>query len=251
MRLTRVHVNAPLASGAVVALPAEAAGHLVRVLRLKAGDALRLFNGQGGEFDANIDSIRKHDATVRVGAHHPIERESPLQVTLLQGIARGEKMDLILQKATELGVTSVVPVNTQRSSVKLDATTTARKQEHWQGVLVSACEQCGRNRIPALAPAASLSAAVAADQSQLKLLLEPDADSASLKTLHAAAFHTAMRNPTISLLIGPEGGLDPAEVQLARQAGFVSCQLGPRVLRTETAALAALAALQALAGDLS
>jgi 16S rRNA (uracil1498-N3)-methyltransferase len=249
MRLTRVYVDAPLASGAAVQLPEEAAGHLVRVLRLQAGDAVCLFNGQGGEFDASMESVRKHDVTVLVGAHHPIERESPLQVTLLQGIARGEKMDLILQKATELGVTAVVPVTTARSSVRLDDKTTARKHEHWRGVLTSASEQCGRNRIPALGAASPLLAAVTADQAQLKLLLEPDADAASLKTLHAAAFHTAMQNPTISLLIGPEGGLDPSEVQLARQAGFVPCQLGPRVLRTETAALAALAALQALAGD--
>jgi 16S rRNA (uracil1498-N3)-methyltransferase len=251
MRVTRVYVDAPLASGAVVQLPEEAAGHLVRVLRLQAGDAVCVFNGQGGEFDASIESVRKHDATVLIGAHHPIERESPLQVTLLQGLARGEKMDLILQKAAELGVTAVVPLTTARSNVRLDEKTTQRKHEHWQGVLTSACEQSGRNRIPALAAASSLAQAITADHSQLKLLLEPDANSASLKTLHAAAFHTAMQNPTVSLLIGPEGGLDPSEVQLAKQAGFVSCQLGPRVLRTETAALAALAALQALAGDLA
>jgi 16S rRNA (uracil1498-N3)-methyltransferase len=249
MRLTRVFVDAPLASGAAVQLPEEAAGHLVRVLRLQAGDAIRLFNGQDGEFDASIESIRKHGATALVGIHHAIERESPLQVTLLQGIARGDKMDLILQKATELGVTAVVPVTTARSSVRLDEKTTQRKHEHWQGVLTSACEQCGRNRIPMLGAASPLLAAVTADQAQLKLLLEPDTHTASLKTLHAAAYHTAMMNPTVSLLIGPEGGLDPQEVQLAKQAGFVSCQLGPRVLRTETAALAALAALQALAGD--
>jgi 16S rRNA (uracil1498-N3)-methyltransferase len=251
MRLTRIFVDAALTSGVALQLPPEQTQHLTRVLRLQVGAALRLFNAQGGEFDATIESIRKHDATVLVGGHHAVERESPLQVTLLQGIARGEKMDLILQKAAELGVTAVVPVTTARSTVRLDDATAQRKHAHWQGVLIGACEQCGRNAIPALAVPAGLTAAMVNDVSQLKLLLEPGADATSLKTLIAAAFHTAMRNPTICLLVGPEGGLDPQEVQLAKQAGFASCQLGPRVLRTETAALAALAALQALAGDLA
>lgn len=251
MRLTRIYMDAPLASGATLQLPPDQAQHLVRVLRLPVGAALRMFNGAGGEFDASIESIARNAVSVQIGAHHSIERESPLQVTLLQGIARGEKMDLILQKATELGVTAVVPVTTARSNVRLDADSASRKHAHWQGVLHGACEQSGRNRIPALAPAMGLGAAVAGNTSQLKLTLEPEADSASLKTLLSAAFHMTMQNPTICLLIGPEGGLDPQEIQLAKNAGFASCQLGPRVLRTETAALAALAALQALTGDLA
>lgn len=250
MRLTRIFVGSPLASGMSLQLPPDQAQHLVRVLRLPEGAALRIFNGAGGEYDARIESITRNAAAVRIGMHQAIERESPLHVTLLQGIARGEKMDLILQKATELGVAAVTPVTAARSNVRLDAESSSRKHAHWQGVLTGACEQSGRNRVPALAPAAGLAAAVAGNTSQLKLLLEPEADSASLKTLLSAAFHVAMQNPTICLLIGPEGGLDPQEIQLAKQAGFVSCQLGPRVLRTETAALTALAALQALAGDL-
>jgi 16S rRNA (uracil1498-N3)-methyltransferase len=251
MRLTRIFVDAPLDSGATLALPEEPAQHLTRVLRLDAGAALRVFNGRGGEFDARIESVRKNEVTVLISAHHPIERESPLQVSLLQGIARGEKMDLILQKATELGVTAVSPVTTARSTVKLDAGTAQRKHAHWQGVLASACEQSGRNRLPSLDMPADLTTAMSSDKSQLKLLLEPDTEAATLKTLHAAAFHAVMRNPSICLLIGPEGGFDPREIQQAKQAGFQSCQLGPRVLRTETAALATLAALQALAGDLA
>jgi 16S rRNA (uracil1498-N3)-methyltransferase len=251
MRLTRIFVDAALASGATQLLPPAAAQHLVRVLRMQVGAALRMFNGQGGEFEATIESIARDAVTARIGAHLSVERESPLQVTLLQGIARGEKMDLILQKATELGVNAVVPVTTARSTVRLDADTTQRKHAHWRGVLAGACEQCGRNRIPELAPAMAFTAALAGDSSQLKLLLEPDAESTSLKTLLAAAFHATMKIPTMCVLVGPEGGLDPQEVQLAKQAGFVSCQLGPRVLRTETAALAALAALQTLAGDLA
>ena len=251
MRLTRIYVDAPLASGAKLTLPPDQGQHLVRVLRLTPGAALRLFNGHGGEFDASIEAIHRDDVIVCVGAHHAIERESPLQITVLQGIARGEKMDLILQKATELGVTAVAPITTARSSVRLDDSSAQRKHAHWQGVMVSACEQSGRNRIPAINAPISLAAAVAANRAQLKLLLEPDTDAAGLKTLLAAAFHTAMQNPTICLLIGPEGGLDEREIQIAKLAGFQSCQLGPRVLRTETAALATLAALQALAGDLS
>ena len=242
-------MDAALTSGEMLQLPADAAQHLVRVLRLPVGAALRVFNGHGGEWDASIETSARNAVCIRVGAHHAIERESLLQVTLLQGIARGEKMDLILQKATELGVTAVVPVTTMRCTVRLDADTAARKHAHWTGVLAGACEQSGRNRVPALGAATSLAAAIGADQSRLKLLLEPDGDAASLKARFAATFHAAMRNPSVCLLVGPEGGMDPQEVQLARQAGFVSCQLGPRVLRTETAALAALAAMQTLAGD--
>jgi 16S rRNA (uracil1498-N3)-methyltransferase len=251
MRLTRIFADAALATGAALLLPPAAAQHLTRVLRLQAGAALRVFNGQGGEFDATIESIRRNDATVLVGTHHPVERESPLQVTLLQGIARGEKMDLILQKATELGVAAVVPVTTARSTVRLDDTTARRKQVHWRGVLIGACEQSGRNRIPAIAAVCGLATALANDQSQLKLLLEPDAAAGTLKTLLATVFGDAQPNHSICLLVGPEGGLDPQEVLLAKQAGFQPCRLGPRVLRTETAALTALAALQSLAGDLT
>jgi 16S rRNA (uracil1498-N3)-methyltransferase len=251
MRLTRIFVDAALSSGAALLLPPAPAQHLTRVLRLQVGAALRVFNGRGGEHDASIESIRRNDATVLVGAHHPIERESPLQVTLLQGIARGEKMDLILQKATELGVAAVVPVTTARSTVRLDDESALRKHTHWQGVLIGACEQSGRNRIPAIAAATGLSAAVSGNHSQLKLLLEPEASAGTLKTLLATVFSDTKPNLSICLLVGPEGGLDPHEVLMAKQAGFQPCRLGPRVLRTETAALTALAALQSLAGDLT
>jgi 16S rRNA (uracil1498-N3)-methyltransferase len=251
MRLTRIFADTTLTTGATLLLPSAAAQHLVRVLRLPAGAALRMFNGRGGEFDASIESIARSTVTVRIGAHLAVERESPLQVTLLQGIARGEKMDFILQKTTELGVTAVVPVTTARSTVRLDADTTQRKHGHWLGVLISASEQCGRNRIPNLATAMGLLPAIAGCDAPVKLLLEPDADATTLKALLTATSTVSGPNPGVCLLVGPEGGLDPQEVHVAREAGFVSCQLGPRVLRTETAALAALAALQALAGDLT
>jgi 16S rRNA (uracil1498-N3)-methyltransferase len=248
MRVTRVHVPALLAPGALVELPAGPAQHLTRVLRLAAGAQLTAFNGQGGEFDAVIEGVHRSVVTVRIGIHHAVERESPLDITLLQGVARGEKMDLILQKATELGVVRIVPLTTTRSTVRLTADTAARKQEHWQGVVNSACEQCGRNRVPAVATPVALVEAVQAASPGLNLVLTPAAEAESLGTLFARHGKPG-KLPPVTLLIGPEGGLDAPEVSAARLAGFVGCRLGPRVLRTETAALAALAALQSVAGD--
>jgi 16S rRNA (uracil1498-N3)-methyltransferase len=241
-----VYVDAPVAAQSILVLPIGAARHLVRVLRLGAGDALRLFNGRGGEFDATIEAVRRDEVTVRVGAHHAIERESPLAVTLLQGIARGEKMDLILQKATELGVAAIVPLTMARSTVRLDAKSAAAKQQHWQAVVISACEQCERNTVPVVhAPQALVEALRAA--TGLGVMLRPDEGSLGLPDL---LMPRGTRDQPIQLLVGPEGGFDSTEITLARDAGFRSCRLGPRVLRTETAGLAALAALQSLAGDL-
>jgi 16S rRNA (uracil1498-N3)-methyltransferase len=245
MRLTRVYVDAPLATGELLSLPPGPAQHLARVLRLAAGDALTIFNGRGGEYAASIETVRREQVSVHIGAHRAVERESPLATILLQGLARGEKMDQILQKATELGVTRVLPLLTARSTVKLDATTASRKQEHWQGVVIGACEQSGRNRVPEVAQPQALAAALAPVEASLRLVLAPDAEAASLQSLVAVA------NPdSVALLVGPEGGLGEEEIHAAELAGFVRCRLGPRVLRTETAALVALAALQFASGDL-
>ncbi|HXC59723.1 MAG TPA: 16S rRNA (uracil(1498)-N(3))-methyltransferase [Steroidobacteraceae bacterium] len=248
MRLTRVHVEAPLASNASVALPSGAARHLARVLRLGVGDALRLFNGRGGEFDAIIAAVHRDQVTVQVGAHHVVENESPLNLTLLQGVARGEKMDLILQKATELGVTAIVPVLMARSTVRLDADNTPAKQQHWQAVVISACEQCGRNTVPVVATPLPLTTVLAAPAA-LDLLLSPEPSAAALPTLLEQAGPQLQGGP-IRLLVGPEGGFDTPETAAALKAGFRACRFGPRILRTETAGLAALAALQSLLGDL-
>jgi 16S rRNA (uracil1498-N3)-methyltransferase len=243
MRLTRIHVPGPLESGQIVALPVQAAAHLTRVLRLEPGAAFTLFNGAGGEFSATIGERSGKHVLAHVMQHSAVERESPLDITLLQGVARGERMDLIVQKATELGVTRIVPVLAERSVVKIDAKLRDRKFEHWQAIATSACEQCGRNRVPEVAHAASLGNAIAAlaDRS-LRCLLAADAG----QSLAAAA---TVRPAAIVLLIGPEGGLADNEEQLAHANGFISCRLGARVLRTETAGLAALATLQAIAGD--
>jgi 16S rRNA (uracil1498-N3)-methyltransferase len=248
MRVTRVFVDAALATGAPLELPAGVARHVVRVLRLGPGDALSLFNGRGGEFEATIEVVRRDAVLVRVGEHHARECESPLSIVLLQGIARGEKMDLILQKATELGVQAFVPVMMARSTVRLDQRTIETRQKHWQAVVTSACEQCGRNTVPLVTAPGSLQQCLR-PATALRLILTPVNGAASLAALLTTA-ELERAAQRIELLVGPEGGFDPAETAAAIAAGFRPCRLGPRVLRTETAGLAALAALQTLAGDL-
>ncbi len=251
MPIPRVYVDLPLASGSEIELPEATANHAVRVLRLRAGAALTLFNGRGGEYAATLGATGPRSRVhARVGDHADVERESPLRLTLLQGIARGERMDLIVQKATELGVTRIVPLASERSVVRLDASTAARRLEHWRAIAIAACEQCGRNRPPLIDAVASLeriadsvqALALDAVEAAPRLLLEPGAATALVDVAPGLAAAT--------LLIGPEGGLSERESALARRAGFTPYRLGPRILRTETAPLVALAALQLLAGDL-
>jgi 16S rRNA (uracil1498-N3)-methyltransferase len=247
MRLTRIQVPETLSTNAQLPLPETAARHVIRVLRLAPGDALRIFDGRGGEFEARIATVMRDRVTVCLGAAVPNDSESPLRITLLQGVARGEKMDLILQKATELGVTAIRPLLTARSTVKLDTEGIAKRHAHWTGVIAAACEQSGRATLPTLAPTATLPSELMLGSAELRLLLAPEQASASLPELlewHADAAHHGIR-----LLIGPEGGFDDAEIAQTLAAGFLRCRLGPRVLRTETAGLAAIAALQVLAGD--
>jgi 16S rRNA (uracil1498-N3)-methyltransferase len=248
MRLTRVFVDAPLATGALLPLPEASARHLARVLRAAVGDPLIVFNGRGGEFAAQVQSLRRNEVAVRIGTHEAVERESPLDSTLLQGIARGDKMDQILQKATELGVTRVIPVLTARSNVRLDADAASRKHQHWRGVVVAACEQCGRNRVPELSAPMPLEPALDQVQAGLRVVMSPDGGDSWHSLLAAIPNPQALQS--IALLVGPEGGLDAEEIRAARQCDFQPCSLGPRVLRTETAALAMLAGLQFGGGDL-
>jgi len=244
MRLTRIFVPGALAAGTQIELPAQAGTHLTRVLRLEPGAPLTLFNGAGGEYAATLLPANGKHVHARITRHDSIERESPLAVTLLQGIARGERMDLIVQKATELGVAGVAPVLAERSVVKLDAKQRERKREHWQAIANSACEQCGRNRVPQISAALPLGDSLAAlPGDSLRFLLAADGDDALVKVALQGA-----RQPVV-LLIGPEGGLADNEQEFARAHGFVACRLGPRIMRTETAGLAALAVLQAVAGD--
>jgi 16S rRNA (uracil1498-N3)-methyltransferase len=243
MRLTRVHVGQKLVSGKGIGIPEQSGLHLTRVLRLDVGAPVTLFDGSGGEYAATLERDGKK-VWARVGEFDPVERESPLDITLLQGIARGERMDLIVQKATELGVTRIVPVFAERSVVKADAKQRERKLEHWQAIAIAACEQCGRNRVPRVGEPRGLGDAIAAlPESAARCLLAADAQ----ETLTGFATRTLGR--PLVLLIGPEGGIADNEHQYARANGFVACRLGPRILRTETAGLAALATLQAIAGD--
>jgi 16S rRNA (uracil1498-N3)-methyltransferase len=242
MRVTRIHVAGPLAPGRDITLPEQAGQHLVRVLRLEVGASFVIFDGSGGEFTAEIAAAGKQ-VRARVLGHDAVERESPLDITLLQGIARGERMDLIVQKSTELGITRIVPVIAERSVVKVDARLRERKRAHWQSIAISACEQCGRNRVPAVSAPLSLGDAIQAlPAAGSRCLL----DASASESLTAAA-----RAPggSIALLIGPEGGLADNERKFALANQFVACRLGARIMRTETAGLAALATLQAVAGD--
>ncbi len=246
MRVTRSWVDLPLVAGARLELPAAAAAHLVRVLRLREGDACVLFNGDGHDHRARIVESDKRRTVVEILDTEPVDNESPLRITLLQGIARGEKMDLILQKATELGVARIVPVESERSEVRLDGARLARRIEHWRAVVVGACEQCGRARLPALeAPAPIAAIGDATGATGLRLTLDPQGEHvlASLTPRLAA-------DAPVVIAIGPEGGWSPRDRGHLRAAGFEGLRLGPRILRTETAGLAAIAALQAMYGDL-
>jgi len=243
MRVTRVFVEQKLVSGKGVGLPEQAGLHLTRVLRLEAGARVTLFDGTGGEYEGTLERDGKK-IWARVGAHSAIERESPLQVTLIQGVARGERMDLIVQKATELGVTRIMPVFAERSVVKVDASKSARKLEHWQSIAISACEHAGGNRVPEVAEPAALGDAVRA--------LEPGFAGYLLAAGAHDSLAAAVRRDVgraVVLMIGPEGGLADAERDFAAANGFTACAMGPRILRTETAGLAALAIMQTVAGD--
>ena len=242
MRTVRHFVDLPLAEGSSLSLPEVAVAHLVRVLRLGPGDRVRLFNGDGNDYEAELESAGKRGAEARVLARIPVDSESPLSITLAQGIARGEKMDLILQKATELGVARIAPIVTERTEVKLDAERADKRAAHWRGVIASACEQSGRARLPELLAPRSLGDFLAADNSEVKLVLDP-AESQTLAQIQPDA------GTTICLIVGPEGGLSERDLAAARAADFSGLRLGPRILRTETAALAAIAGLNALYGD--
>jgi 16S rRNA (uracil1498-N3)-methyltransferase len=247
MRLTRVCLAQPLAAGATVVADDRVTAHLTRVLRLSGGAPLRVFDGAGTEHAATLGARRGAQVEIRIGERVAPRAESPLAITLVQGVSRGERMDYTIQKATELGARRLVPVLAGRSVVRLDAAQAARRLEHWRAVALAACEQCGRAQLPEIAAPRSLAEHLAAPAATatggaLRLLLMPDGEQC-LAALPASL-------AAVELLIGPEGGLSEAEQQLARRAGFAGLRLGPRVLRTETAATAAIAALQVLRGDL-
>lgn len=242
MTAPRFYCPLPLAPGARLALPDEVARHAVRVLRLAPGAALVLFDGRGGEYSATIERIDKERVSVSLGAWQDVERESPLQIRLVQALQAADKMDYTLQKAVELGVAHLQPVGSRRSVTRLEGDRATKRVAHWQGVVASACEQCGRNRVPSVAPVLPLVNWLGQPaDADLRLILAPGAET-PLSALSPAT--------KVDLLVGAEGGLDPEEIAMAKQMGFQAVSLGPRILRTETAGLAALSILQALWGDL-
>jgi 16S rRNA (uracil1498-N3)-methyltransferase len=255
VRLTRVFVAGELQSGSAVELPRETAAHLIKVLRARSGDEIVLFNGDGREFTGAIEKAQGARVSASVGAARVIDRESPFVLTLVQCVPRGDRMDFIVQKATELGIARIVPVLSQRSVVRLDERQSASKQAHWRAVAVSACEQCGRNRLPTVdAPQPLLnylgSLAPAAAAEVLRLVLEPE--RARRTQGPGRSFDSASPQPVsrAEIAIGPEGGFAAEELDAFDLSGFSRVTIGPRVLRTETAAIAAIAVLQARFGDM-
>ncbi len=243
MRISRIYTAAPLVSGESIELDENAFNHAVRVLRLKQGDTLVLFNGEGGEFEAELVDVQKKRASVTIGQFLHRDNESPLPIILGQCISRGEKMDYTIQKTVELGVTGIVPLFSERCGVKLNQDRIEKRMRHWHGTIISACEQCGRNRIPKLHQAMSLHEWQQQLNASHKLVLDPTATE-SIATL-------AKPEKDVALLIGPEGGLTDQEIKTAIASGFTGIRLGPRILRTETAGLTALSIIQQRWGDLN
>jgi 16S rRNA (uracil1498-N3)-methyltransferase len=229
----RIHCETPLAGGLSLVLPATAARH-VQVLRLQPGDALTLFDGRGGEWEAAVERMGRSEVAVRIGGHRAIERETARTVHLAVGMPANERMDWLVEKATELGVASLQPLLAERNVLRLAGERAQKKQAHWQAVAVAACEQCGRNRVPLVHPVRPLREWLG-DARGERLLMSLREDARLLST--------AQRQAELTLLSGPEGGLSAAEEQAATDHGFAPVSLGPRILRAETAPLAALALL--------
>ncbi len=242
MRIIRSYITEALHIGQELVLSEAASNHLVRVLRLGVDDNCVLFNGDGFDYLAKIINVAKRGASVEIRSSHAVTNESPVHITLVQGIARGEKMDWILQKATELGVHRIVPVVTDRTEVKIDSERSDKKMHHWLGVVASACEQSGRARLPEIIEPCPLSHWPLQDKNFNKFALDPNgvfgfSDLASTKPI------------AVTFAIGPEGGFSERDLATLKAGGFQGLRMGPRILRTETAGLAAIAALNVLCGD--
>lgn len=242
MSVSRIYQAVPITEQAALCLDERASHHLARVLRVKVGDGVTLFNGEEGEYSAVITHIGKKQVTVKVEQFNSRTVESPLEIYLAQGIARGEKMDFIVQKAVELGVKKIIPLLTERGNVRFKEDRELKRLQHWQAVVVSACEQSGRNVLPVIQAPLELMKWLPTIQGQQGFILSPHVNKPLPATINRAT-------PLI-LLIGPEGGLSEQEVAAAMQAGLQPLNLGPRVLRTETATLAAITALQCQFGDM-
>ena len=241
MRIPRIYTGQELQGNTSLQLESGPSQHVARALRMRAGDTLVLFNGKGGEYLADITAVERKSVVVTTGAYRERNLESGLHIHLGIAVSRGDRMDWVVQKATELGVCALTPLFTERTEVKLAGDRADKKNHHWRQVAISACEQCGRNRLPAIHPLQELRNWLTTTNAQRKFVLHHRADSDG----------DVSESPTsIALLVGPEGGLSDAEIDAAEQAGYRSLRLGPRVLRTETAPLAAIAILQGHWGDM-
>ena len=247
MRITRFYLPQILAANASVELTAEAAHHAFTVLRLKEGAPLIVFNGEGGEYTATIISASKKSVVIQTDNFNPTDNESPLRTHLAIGISKGERFDLVLQKATELGVSAITPLITERTEVRLNQERQDKKQQHWQNIIINACEQSYRNRLPKLNTPIEFSTLLTKEASERKLILHPPKESNAQQLV----LDKSNKPKSVCLLVGPEGGFSDHEVSLATKHHFTALTLGPRVLRTETAPLAALSVAQMLWGDFS
>lgn len=241
MKSIRVYQPGQFETGKSFQLDKTSSNHLIKVLRLKNNYTFNLFNGEGDEFSATLE-ISGKNAIAHIGIKHTSNNESNLQIHLLQGISKGDRMDFAIQKSIELGVTSITPVITERTAVNLKDNRAAKKEQHWQSVAISACEQSGRNTLPVINPICDLSTIFNTQTEELRILLDP---------LSGNSFHSLPSSKRIQILIGPEGGLSDSEIKIANEIGFEGVKLGPRILRTETAALAAITSAQLLWGDLT
>lgn len=241
MRIPRLYCPELTENNKTMPLPEKVHRHAIQVLRLKKGAELHLFNGQGLEYSAVLEEVAKRNSTVKLMNKLNVENESPVSITLLQGISRGERMDYALQKAVELGVNHIVPVITERCNVPLSGDRADKRLAHWQGIITSACEQSGRSILPILSNVTQLEEAIKNCTVKCRLVLDPLADS---------GLTALTKQNEVALLIGPEGGLTEQEVQQAVDVGFQAITMGPRILRTETATVAALAIVQSAWGDI-
>jgi 16S rRNA (uracil1498-N3)-methyltransferase len=242
MRVVRIYQEGTYASGQRLSLTSEAAQHVSVVLRMQVGERLTLFNGTNLEFQATISEVRKKQVVVVLDSMSLMSRESPVAIHLGQGISKGERMEWVVQKAVELGVDEITPLLTERCVVKLDNERMLKKIQQWQAIAVAACEQCGRNKIPIIHTPVHLDRFIETTQASFKFILNPKSDK---------TWRDYQGTPKeIALIIGPEGGLSSAEIATAEHAQFLPLTLGPRVLRTETAAITVLSLLQAVYGDL-
>lgn len=242
MSIARIYQAVPLAVNQTLRLSDNASHHLARVLRVSVSDEITLFNGTGGEYQAIIMAIDKKAVQVEIKQFIKREAESPIRIDLAQGIARGEKMDYVVQKSVELGVKRIFPLITERCNVRLDNEREAKRVSHWQSVVISACEQSGRNIIPEVCVPQTLEGWLANSDAELRLVLSPHTDN-------QIALCKIAKPKSVALLIGPEGGLSEKEIQLATKFSFQAIKLGPRILRTETATIAALSVIQYCFGD--